>query len=219
MGSKKSNDKKPAVITEIIQTVYNPDGSVYQQQRREVPDGYEVTEHRHKPQLGWKNEWIALCQRAMMAIVREANLTKNEYKLLLYLMAQAGYHNAIITDLDLLAADLGIAKSNAHTALSGLIRRNIVVLRGRRRNYRQPTDLDLELNVNVLNYNLGWKGNGDEGRQKRGECPPLLRDDGSPLLPASSQQILADRVGAMLDEGTTSPPPVVERMEENPTAE
>jgi hypothetical protein len=120
-----------------------------------VPDYIDVKlPKKHKFNNG---PFITLFQNTMLDIAKHGNLTKNELLLLLYLIGTAGMDNMVSLDLDILSSELKLAKSNVSTALSGLVKRNIVFRKDGYRYGHAALPFQLKLNYDQINYNMTYK--------------------------------------------------------------
>lgn len=127
--------------------------------------------------------FITVFQKAMANIAMFGNLSKEEYKMLLYLIGTCGMGNSICIDLVQLANTLGMKKPNISRALKGLVERNIVIRKDGYRYGKTPLPFELHLNFDQINYDLAYNGKTKEFRKKKNEHPELMQADGeTPLL-------------------------------------
>ena len=126
--------------------------------------------------------FITIFQQALMNIIKFANLTKNEMKLLIYLMASCKIDNSVCVDLDILTNELGIAKPNVSTALKGLVQRNIVIRKDGYRYDFSPLPMELRINYDQINYNLAYNGSTKTFRKNKTKHLPITERDGMTLL-------------------------------------
>lgn len=127
--------------------------------------------------------FITIFQKAMANIALFANLSKEEYKMLLYLIGTCGMGNSICIDLVQLAEALSMKKPNVSRALKGLVERNIVIRKDGYRYGKTPLPFELHLNFDQINYDLAYNGKTKEFGKKKGEHPQLMQADGeTPLL-------------------------------------
>ena len=127
--------------------------------------------------------FITIFQKAMANIALFANLSKEEYRMLLYLIGTCGMGNSICIDLVQLAETLGMKKPNVSRALKGLVERNIVIRKDGYRYGKTPLPFELHLNFDQINYDLAYNGKTKEFGGKKGTHPALMKADGeTPLL-------------------------------------
>jgi hypothetical protein len=127
--------------------------------------------------------FITIFQKAMANIALFANLSKEEYKMLLYLIGTCGMGNSICIDLVQLAEALNMKKPNVSRALKGLVERNIVIRKDGYRYGKTPLPFELHLNFDQINYDLAYNGKTKEFGKKKSEHPQLMQADGeTPLL-------------------------------------
>jgi len=103
-------------------------------------------------------KFITLFQGAMLKIALNADLTKNEHKLLLFLIATAGVDNSVSLDLGILSSELKVAKPNISNALKGLVNRNIIIRKNGYREGGQNLPFELSFNYDQINYDLAYNG-------------------------------------------------------------
>ena len=122
-------------------------------------------------------DFITIFQNTMYRIATEANLTKGEYKLLLYLLGTAGIDNSICTDYEILVEELGDKRPNIVKALKGLVQRNIVVrkdgYRGGNRSNTKLLPMELRVNYDQLNYDVSYKGKVKDYSKMKGIHPEI----------------------------------------------
>lgn len=127
--------------------------------------------------------FITIFQKAMANIALFGNLSKEEYKMLLYLIGTCGMGNSICIDLVKLSEDLSMKKPNVSRALKGLVERNIVIRKDGYRYGKTPLPFELHLNFDQINYDLAYNGKTKEFGTKKGKHPQLMKPDGeTPLL-------------------------------------
>ena len=134
-------------------------------------------------------EFITIFQNTMYRIATEANLTKGEYKLLLYLLGTAGIDNSVCTDYQLLVEELGDKRPNIVKALKGLVDRNIVIrqdgYRGGNRSNTKLLPMELRVNYDQLNYDVSYKGKVKDYSKFKGIHPEI---EPNPQLPAKKKE-------------------------------
>ena len=131
----------------------------------EYVPGYNVMNLPQRKRIG-NGDFITVFQNTMYRIATEANLTKGEYKLLLFLIGIAGFDNCINIDYPYLVKELGDKRQNIVKALQGLVARNIVIRRdGARGGATKAINMELRVNYDQLNYGITWKG--DFGEHKK----------------------------------------------------
>ena len=102
--------------------------------------------------------FITVFQKAMANIALFGNLSKEEYRMLLYLIGTCGPANSICIDLVQLSEQLSMKKSNVSRALKGLVERNIVIRKDGYRYGKTPLPFELHLNFDQINYDLAYNG-------------------------------------------------------------
>jgi hypothetical protein len=127
--------------------------------------------------------FITVFQKAMANIALFGNLSKEEYRMLLYLIGTCGPANSICIDLVQLSEQLSMKKSNVSRALKGLVERNIVIRKDGYRYGKTPLPFELHLNFDQINYDLAYNGKIKEFGKHKTEHPHLMKSDGeTPLL-------------------------------------
>lgn len=127
--------------------------------------------------------FITVFQKAMANIALFGNLSKEEYRMLLYLIGTCGPANSICIDLVQLSEQLSMKKSNVSRALKGLVERNIVIRKDGYRYGKTPLPFELHLNFDQINYDLAYNGKIKEFKKHKVEHPILMKSDGeTPLL-------------------------------------
>ncbi len=113
---------------------------------------------RAKPKLN-NGDFITLFQGVMLELSK-ADLTKNELKMLFYLIGSADKGNAICIDLKTLCLELSDNKGNISRTLNSLAKKNIIIKATRQgaRIKGETNIYELSLNFDRLNYNLAYKG-------------------------------------------------------------
>ena len=91
-------------------------------------------------------DFIVVFQKAIKELVLKADLSKNGYRLLLFLMAETEFEKEINATFYGIAKELGINQSNATVAMKELESIGIVIRNVQLRTFR-------------LNYELAYKGN------------------------------------------------------------
>lgn len=167
----------------ILAKKYMKEKITYKRKIREIEDTIsvenEVVEGYIDVKLPKKHRFnnggfITVFQQAMYNISKFADLTKGEYKLLLFLLGTAGIDNSIIIDLDVLTEELNEKKSNLSTYLKGLTKRNIVIRRnGYRGGFTKGLPMELSLNYDQINYDLAYNGKIKEYSKIRVKHPEI----------------------------------------------
>ena len=120
--------------------------------------------------------FITVFQQAMMNISINAELSRGEYKLLVFLLGTAGMDNSVNTDLGSLCELLKEKKSNMSKALRGLTDRNIVIRNDISRNSQNILSMDLAINYNQINYDLAYNGKTKEYGKKKEIHPEIMAE-------------------------------------------
>ena len=110
----------------------------------EIDDPNLVTVRKKEKMKG--GDFIVVFQKAIKELVLKADLSKNGYRLLLFLMAETEFEKEINATLYGIAKELGINQSNATVAMKELESIGIVIRNVQLRTFR-------------LNYELAYKGN------------------------------------------------------------
>ena len=113
---------------------------------------------RAKPKLN-NGDFITLFQSVLLDLSK-AELTKNELRMLFYLIGTAQHGNAISTDLKTLCFEPSENKGNVSRTLNSLAKKNIIIkaIRQGARIKGETNIYELSLNFDRLNYNLAYKG-------------------------------------------------------------
>lgn len=109
----------------------------------EIEDPNLVTVRKKDKMKG--GEFIVVFQEAIKKLVLDADLGKNEYRILLYLMAETEFEREINDTLYNIAKNINLDQSNATKAMQKLESIGIVVRNVQLRTFR-------------LNYELAYKG-------------------------------------------------------------
>lgn len=109
----------------------------------EIEDPNLITVRKKEKMNG--GEFIVVFQKAIEKIVLDANLGKNEYRILLYLMAKTEFEREINDTLYNIAKKINLDQGNASKAMKKLESIGIVVRNTKLRTFR-------------LNYELAYKG-------------------------------------------------------------
>lgn len=123
----------------------------------EIVDDYQDVKLPKKHRLNNGN-FITIFQKTMTNIALFSNLSRGEYKLLLYLIGTAGIDNSVCVDLNLLCKELGEKKSNVSNYVRGLVDRNIILRTNGYRHGNNPLPFELSLNYDQINYDLAYNG-------------------------------------------------------------
>lgn len=127
--------------------------------------------------------FITIFQKAMANIAMFGDLSKEEYRMLLFLIGTCGAANSVCIDLVELSEKLSMKKSNVSRALKGLVQRNIVIRKDGYRYGKTPLPFELHLNFDQINYDLAYNGKIKEFGKHKTEHPQLMKPDGeTPLL-------------------------------------
>lgn len=171
-----AEDRKATYKTRLVkERVDEETGEIIRQavETEYVPGFVDVKLPKRK-HLG-NGDFITVFQNTMFRIATEANLSKNEMQILLYLLGTAGFDNSIYIDLEILSEDLKIKKPNVSTALRGLLNRNIIIKKDGYRGGNQKTKpFELSINYDQLNYSITWKGDFNEHKKVKLNHPEIL---------------------------------------------
>ena len=125
--------------------------------------------------------FITIFQKAMANIALFAKLSKEEYRILLYLIGTCGIDNSICIDLVQLGDNLGMKKPNVSRALKGLVERNIILRKDGYRYGKNPLPMELSLNYDQINYNIAYNGKIKTFKENLGKHPALTDGNGNNL--------------------------------------
>lgn len=149
------NTKKMAIV-ERLRTIH-PDGRVTV---KETIDDSKITTNKRQKLDGF-SDFIFVFQNAVLQILKETNLGKNSYKILLYLIAKTEFEKEISATLYGIAKELKIDQSQASKAMKSLTDLNIVVRNKELRTFR-------------LNYEIGFKGSPRNYKKLQFSDKPIL---------------------------------------------
>ena len=125
----------------------------------EIDDPNLVTVRKKEKMKG--GDFIVVFQKAIKELVLKADLSKNGYRLLLFLMAETEFEKEINATLYGIAKELGINQSNATVAMKELESIGIVIRNVQLRTFR-------------LNYELYYKGNAKNYKKLQFNDPVFL---------------------------------------------
>lgn len=125
----------------------------------EIDDPNLVTIRKKDKMKG--GDFIVVFQKAIKELVLKADLSKNGYRLLLFLMAETEFEKEINATLYGIAKELGINQSNATVAMKELESIGIVIRNVQLRAFR-------------LNYELAYKGNAKNYKKLQFKDPVFL---------------------------------------------
>ena len=125
----------------------------------EIDDPNLVTVRKKEKMKG--GDFIVVFQKAIKELVLKADLSKNGYRLLLFLMAETEFEKEINATLFGIAKELGINQSNATVAMKELESIGIVIRNVQLRTFR-------------LNYELAYKGNAKNYKKLQFNDPVFL---------------------------------------------
>lgn len=130
-------------------------------------------------------DFIFLFQKAVLEIVKYADLSKGAHKILLYLMAKTEFEKEINATLYGIAKELNMAQSNATSAMKELELINIVIRNKELRTFR-------------LNYEIAFKGSPKNYKKLQFKDPEMLKlNDGK-----INQTSLLDQPGVMNEDNS-----------------
>ena len=124
----------------------------------EIDDPNLVTVRKKEKMKG--GDFIVVFQKAIKELVLKADLSKNGYRLLLFLMAETEFEKEINATYGI-AKELGINQSNATVAMKELESIGIVIRNVQLRTFR-------------LNYELAYKGNAKNYKKLQFNDPVFL---------------------------------------------
>ena len=126
----------------------------------EIVDDSMILTRKKAPKMNG-GDFVFVFQKAMLEIVKNGNLTKNAYRLLVYLIAKTEFEKEINTTLYQIAKELNLDQSSASKGMKVLEDINIVVRNKNLRTFR-------------LNYELAFKGNTKTYKKLQFKDNPLL---------------------------------------------
>lgn len=136
----------------------------------EIEDPNLITVRKKEKMKG--GDFIVVFQKAIKELVLKADLTKNGYRLLLYLMAETEFEKEINATLYGIAKELGINQSNATVAMKELESIGIVIRNIQLRTFR-------------LNYELAYKGQAKNYKKLQFNDPVFLEQKKSKTIQTS----------------------------------
>ena len=125
----------------------------------EIDDPNLVTVRKKDKMKG--GDFIVVFQKAVEKIVLDADLGKNEYRILLYLMAKTEFEREINDTLYNIAKGINLDQGNAAKAMKKLESTGIVIRNIKLRTFR-------------LNYELAYKGQAKNYKKLQFKDPILL---------------------------------------------
>lgn len=171
--------KKKTFKSGMSQEFVDEEGTLHRQYVvHEQVDGYVDVKLPKRAKFN-NGGFITLFQKTMFNIATNADLSKGEMKLLLYLLGTAGIDNSVCTDLNIVCKDMNIDKGNLSRDLNRLVNRKIVIKnKGHRGQGVQFVPIELSINYDQLNYDLAYNGKIKEYKSKQGNHPEI---DTSPI--------------------------------------
>ena len=161
--NNQSTYKRRIVQKDVIsrETSIEEDGTPEQMQFDEMEqvEGYVNTKMPLKYYFG--RDFVTLFQECILEIIKEANLTKNELTLLLYFFGSVEIGGHVTLNLEKIAKDTNLYKSNISLAIKGLVNRKIILKKcvengGGKKG--SSSFYEMSLLYDRLNYNLAWRG-------------------------------------------------------------
>lgn len=143
----------------------------------EIDDPNLVTVRKKDKMNG--GEFIVVFQKAMEKIVLDGNLGKNEYRILLYLMAKTEFEQEINDTLYNIAKGINLDQGNATKAMKKLENIGIVIRNTQLRTFR-------------LNYELAYKGQAKNYKKLQFKDPAFLEEKKGNLIQTSIIDQLKD---------------------------
>lgn len=125
----------------------------------EIEDPTLITVKKRDKMKG--GDFVFVFQKAILEVLNNGNLSKNEYKILLYLIAKTEFEKEINTTLYSIAKELKLDQSNAGKAMRKLESINIVIRNKSLKTFR-------------LNYEIGFKGSPKNYKKLQFKDKPLL---------------------------------------------
>lgn len=160
----------------IIQTekIISPDGTIT---IREVKDDSKITVNK-KDKLGALSEFVFVFQNAVEEIVKSGELGKNEYRILLFLMAKTEFEKEINITPYRISKELKMQQTPTGEAIRKLADLNILIR-------------DKELKTFRLNYEIGFKGSPKNYKKLQFNDNPILE------LQPSNQMSMLDEIAEL----------------------
>lgn len=142
---------------------------------REVIEDYVDVKIPNRHRLNNGN-FIVLFQEAMFEISKNKSLSRDEMRILLYLIGTAGINGSVDLTQQFICEELDIKRPNVSTAIKGLVARNIVVksIKNGARMHKEPNLYTLSLQIDRLNYNMVWKGKIRDYKHVQHKDEPIL---------------------------------------------
>ncbi|MCG8740060.1 hypothetical protein G1L22_13235 [Tenacibaculum finnmarkense] len=142
-------------IIERVRTIH-PDGRVTV---KETIDNNKITVNK-KDKLNGLSEFVFIFQKTVFEIIKSGELGKNEYRILLYLMAKTEFEKEINTTPYRISKELKMQQSPVGVAIRNLSKLNILIR-------------DKELKTFRLNYEIGFKGSPRNYKKLQFQDKPL----------------------------------------------
>ena len=145
------------IMSITLRRTYVKDGQLIVE---EVVENDKVTVNEKEKIRG--GDFVFIFQKAILEIVKNANLSRGAHQILLYLIAKTEFEKEINATLYGIAKEIGMAQSNATTAMKELELISIVVRNKELRTFR-------------LNYEIGFKGSPKNYKKLQYNDPVLLK--------------------------------------------
>jgi predicted transcriptional regulator len=113
----------------------------------------------------------------VMKELSKAELTKNELRMLFFLIGSAGQGNVINIELNELCNELNEYKSNVSRTIGSLVKKNIIIKAVKKGalSKGESNIYELSLNYDRLNYQLAYKGKVKDYKHLQHKDPKILK--------------------------------------------
>lgn len=148
---------------------------------RPVMEGYHNETVRDKYYFG--RDFLTLFPEDLYNLIVYGKMSGAELKVLFYLISRIDKENVTFTNLDIIAADLGMHRNNVSTYINKLIKRHLIIeTKVQRRTRTGAQTLLLQIPIAQLNYNLCFNSQTKEYKKVRHDHPQITMTDGETLL-------------------------------------
>ena len=163
---------------------------------RPVMEGYHNETVRDKYYFG--RDFLTIFPEDLYNLIVYGKMSGAELRVLFYLVSRIDKENVTFTNLDIIAADLGMHRNNVSTYINKLIKRHLIIeTKVQRRTRTGAQTLLLQIPLAQLNYNLCFNSQTKDYKKVRSDHPQITLTDGltliSPHAEAQRQQLLREQ--------------------------
>lgn len=164
---------------------------------RPVMEGYHNETIRDKYYFG--RDFLTIFPEDLYNLIVHGKMSGAELRVLFYLVSRIDKENVTFTNLDIIAADLGMHRNNVSTYINKLIKRHLIIeTKVQRRTRTGAQTLLLQIPLAQLNYNLCFNSQTKEYKKVRNDHPQITLTDGqtliSPHAEAQRQKLIRERL-------------------------